>query len=284
MPKVTGEQFAAKAAELLSRNEIPYVKGGETLKGMDCQGLVRWVMRELGMVLPAQKGTNYLWRNGLSEKGSIADCTIRWGKVPLGALVFIRDYDGGEPDTYQDHEGNIWHVYVKLREGLLIHASAGNGFVLTRAFADKEIVNGGPNAYGLLEGVAYTGSRVPSDMRPWDGTDEAWDEDEGEAGDASGGAVEGVEAAPAATPEGLFNSTVTPPSSRYFAVVSTPNGGPVNMRAEPSKACKLSKEVPNGETVLVIGSVVKAGATWCRVERNSRKWYIMADYLKRGAG
>ena len=152
---ITGEMIAAKARELLTMGNIPYVNGGTSPRGMDCQGLVKWTMRELGLRADF-KGTNDIWRNYLSERGSISDCVKRHGSVPIGTLIFIRDFDGGEQARgYYDDQGNIWHVYIKIASGLLIHASASNERVLTRAFADKEIDNGGPNTYGLLDSADY---------------------------------------------------------------------------------------------------------------------------------
>ncbi len=151
---ITGAQVAEKAKSLLLMGTIPYVLGGETLKGMDCQGLVEWTLRELGMEAD-YRGTNDMWRNLLSAKGSIEDGVARFGSIPLGALIFIVDHDGGEPDTYQDDEGNAWHVYVKISDDMLVHASASNLMVTTRLFYDASIANGGPNAYGLISGVDY---------------------------------------------------------------------------------------------------------------------------------
>ncbi|MBN1778460.1 MAG: peptidoglycan-binding protein [Clostridiales bacterium] len=151
---ITGAQVAEKAKSLLLMGTIPYVLGGETLKGMDCQGLVEWTLRELGMEVD-YRGTNDMWRNLLSQKGSIEDGVARFGEIPLGALIFIVDHDGGEPDRYQDDEGNAWHVYVKISDDMLVHASASNLMVTTRLFADVTIENGGPNAYGLIHGVDY---------------------------------------------------------------------------------------------------------------------------------
>jgi cell wall-associated NlpC family hydrolase len=152
---ITGAQVAEKAKSLLLMGTIPYVLGGETVKGMDCQGLVEWTLRELGMEADFA-GTNDMWRNLLSLKGSIEDGVERLGSIPLGALIFIVDQDGGEPAKYQgDGEGNAWHVYVKISDEMLIHASASNLMVTTRLFADETIPNGGPNAYGLISGVEY---------------------------------------------------------------------------------------------------------------------------------
>jgi len=152
---VTGQDVADKAKSLLLMGTIPYVLGGETLKGMDCQGLVEWTLRELGMEAD-YRGTNDMWRNLVTVKGGIEDGVALLGSIPVGALIFIVDQDGGEPTRYQsDGEGNAWHVYVKISGDMLIHASASNLMVTTRTFADKTILNGGPNAYGLINGVDY---------------------------------------------------------------------------------------------------------------------------------
>lgn len=152
---ITGQDVADKAKSLLLMGTIPYVLGGDTLKGMDCQGLVEWTLRELGLAAD-YRGTNDMWRNLVTVKGSIEDGVARLGSIPLGALVFIVDQDGGEPARYQgDGEGNAWHVYVKISDEMLLHASASNLMVTTRLFSDQSIPNGGPNAYGLINGVDY---------------------------------------------------------------------------------------------------------------------------------
>lgn len=152
---ITGTEVANKAKSLLLMGTIPYEQGGETVKGMDCQGLVEWTLRALGMDAD-YRGTNDMWRNLLSDKGTIEEGVAKYGTLPLGTLIFIHDNDGGEPDRYQgDGEGNAWHVYVKISDELLIHASASNLMVTTRIFADQTIPNGGPNTYGLIEGVDY---------------------------------------------------------------------------------------------------------------------------------
>jgi hypothetical protein len=116
---------------------------------------VEWTLRELGMRAD-YAGTNDMWRHMLSQKGSVEDGVARLGTIPLGALIFIVDHDGREPSRYQgDGEGNAWHVYVKISDEMLVHASASNLMVTTRLFADQTIPNGGPNAYGLIAGVEY---------------------------------------------------------------------------------------------------------------------------------
>lgn len=142
------QDFANKCAELEGKY-IPYVLGAESLTGMDCQGLVKWALKQLG-IKAEFRGTNDLWRNYLNDKGLIPEY------VPIGSLLFIWE-PTGEPDRYLgDRLGNFNHVYVKIREGTLIHASASNAKVTTRAFADKEIKNGGPNRWGIYKAFNLT--------------------------------------------------------------------------------------------------------------------------------
>ena len=152
---ITGLQVAEKAKNLLLMGTIPYRLGGEDTRGMDCQGLVEWTLRELG-IKADYRGTNDMWRSMLSDKGSIEEGVTKYGEIPMGALIFIVDKDGGEPARYRgDGEGNCWHVYIKISDEMLIHASASNLMVTTRLFADETIPNGGPNSYGLIAGVEY---------------------------------------------------------------------------------------------------------------------------------
>ncbi|MBN1776630.1 MAG: peptidoglycan-binding protein [Clostridiales bacterium] len=164
---VTGEMIASKAKELCTEKknifgtvvgytpqEIPYVAGGETLAGLDCQGLVEWVLRELG-IKSNYRGTNHMWRNMLSDKGDIAYGVEKHGEIPIGALIFICDYST-VPNGYTDVP-DCEHVYIKIADKFLLHASSSNGKLAIRDFADKAIPNGGPTHYGLIRGIGYAG-------------------------------------------------------------------------------------------------------------------------------
>ena len=268
---VTGEMIAAKAKELLTMGRIPYVKGGKTPSGMDCIGLVVWTLLQCGMQINT-KGTNDTWRNGLSEKGSIEDCTIRWGNVPIGALIFIRDFDGGEKERgYIDNEGNAWHVYIKIDNGILIHASASNERVCTRRFADKDDRHGGPNAYGLAQGVAYTGKRQPGDIAPHGGGGGSL----GEPGDAR---------TPVLQPGSKAHQSEPGPGEAK--VITTTTG--LLLRKEPKEKAANIKEMPIGAVVKVLdqwGEWTKVRYVhfdgmphegWCKTRANG------VDYLQFG--
>ena len=154
---VAGQQVANEAKKLkpgiFGLGTIPYVLGGEDPKtGLDCQGLVEYCHRQCGMQM-SYKGTNDMWRRMLSEKGTIEEGVSRHGSIPVGALIFICDYNV-VPNGYSDSP-DCEHVYIKTTNNELVHASASNGKVTTREFADKAVPNGGPTHYGLVAGVDY---------------------------------------------------------------------------------------------------------------------------------
>ena len=59
------------------------------------------------------RGSNSMWRNALSWKGTEEECIKAFGCVPLGAWVFIVKNDGGEKEKgYNDSAGNACHVGI----------------------------------------------------------------------------------------------------------------------------------------------------------------------------
>ena len=90
---------------------IPYSK-------LDCQAFVEEVLKDCGVRKPDGttynwKGSNSMWRNALSWKGTIEECRTKYGDIPEGAWVFTVKYDGGEIDRgYHDNEGNAKHVGI----------------------------------------------------------------------------------------------------------------------------------------------------------------------------
>ncbi|HPJ03124.1 MAG TPA: peptidoglycan-binding domain-containing protein [Candidatus Limiplasma sp.] len=172
---VTGKQVAEKAlsyATSVKRNifgtitkieadpaRYPYKNGAEGPAEFDCQGWLEAILRALGLKV-SFAGTNDMWRNMGYEKGTIAECVKRYGKVPIGTPILIVDHNGEEPDKYQgDGEGNAWHVYIKVADGWLMHASQSNGGVSVKEFKDKAI-NGGPSHYLFPKGVTFEGVNV----------------------------------------------------------------------------------------------------------------------------
>ena len=85
---------------------------------LDCQAFVERVLFDAGCRRPDGgrynwKGSNDMWRNALSWKGTIEECREIYGAIPPGAWVFILKNDGGEKDRgYNDNQGNASHVGI----------------------------------------------------------------------------------------------------------------------------------------------------------------------------
>ena len=95
-------------------DNIPYTK-------LDCQGFVEKVLEDCGVrkadgSVYNWKGSNSMWRNALSWRGTISECLHKFGGIPLGAWVFIVKNDEGEKEKgYNDDQGNASHVGIFCR-------------------------------------------------------------------------------------------------------------------------------------------------------------------------
>lgn len=107
---ISAKKFAEQARSE-KYNNIKYEQA-------DCQGFVEKVLFDSGCRKPDGqaynwKGSNSMWRNALSWKGTLDECRNKYGEIPLGAWVFIVKFDGGEKDRgYNDSEGNAVHVGI----------------------------------------------------------------------------------------------------------------------------------------------------------------------------
>lgn len=118
MAIVTGEQFANAAQEYAVKN-IPY-------SVLDCQGFVERVLLDCG-IKKDWRGSNDMWRNALSWKGTVDECLERFGRVPIGAWLFTIRHDGKEPSRYTDGV-NAAHVGIYTARGAgAMHSTAPKG-------------------------------------------------------------------------------------------------------------------------------------------------------------
>lgn len=113
MEKIKGTAYAIQAMSD-KYTGIKYSK-------LDCQAFVEEVLKDAGVRKPDGsvynwKGSNSMWRNALSWKGTIDQCRTQFGEIPPGAWVFIVKRDGGEKEKgYNDNEGNTTHVGIYCR-------------------------------------------------------------------------------------------------------------------------------------------------------------------------
>lgn len=111
---VTGEEYA-KQAQSSKYDGLSYDKA-------DCQKFAELVLIDCGVRKPDGKpydwkGSNSMWRNALAWKGTVEECIAKYGRIPLGAWVFIVKNDGGEVERgYHDNEGNAKHVGIYVSQ------------------------------------------------------------------------------------------------------------------------------------------------------------------------
>ena len=93
--RTTGEDVAEQAVTG-GYVGIPYSK-------LDCQAFVEQVLKDLGVRKENGKpynwtGSNSMWRNHVTWKGTIEECKKKFGGIPLGAFLFLLKWDGGETE------------------------------------------------------------------------------------------------------------------------------------------------------------------------------------------
>ena len=139
----TGKDLAAAGPKYLG---TPYSK-------MDCQAFVEACLRDIGIRINLP-GSN-AWYRKMDWVGSPEECRKQFGKVPVGAFLFIWARDGKEPEKYKpDGKGNASHIGIVTETGA-IHSSASRGCVAESMFAGKTIKNGGWNMVGLWNRIDY---------------------------------------------------------------------------------------------------------------------------------
>ena len=215
---------------------------------MDCGDLINARLSEVG-VETRYKGSNALWRD-VAWRGTPEEAVAAFGSVPVGALLFIVEHDGGEVSRgYHDDLGNASHVGVKTGTGKgAIHSSASRGGVFESEFRDKTVRNGGWNAVGLLKQIDYD-RHLPGEQP----------------------ATENLPAKEEQQPS-------TPAvNAAAYAMVTASSGSTVKMRAKPSRKCDLYWDVPVGATVEIRGPETKG---WYPVRYGGRDGYMMSEFLK----
>ncbi|MBO5502546.1 MAG: hypothetical protein J6K73_08605 [Clostridia bacterium] len=260
MSQTSVKAYLAEAFALertAGERKIPYVLGGMTLSGMDCQGLCEYLLIRCG--IPRKEcnlaGSNAHYR-ACVWTGTPEACRQQFGRIPAGAWLFIVRNDGREPEKYKgDGIGNASHmgVYLGAGDGAL-HASSSKGRVSAGTFNGTS-GSGGWNRVGLCKWIDYGLDEKepagavdqPAETLPSDGD-----------GSAAG-------ASPA-----VFSD---------WAQVSTPDGNPVKLRAKPSRKSSLYWKVPNGAGVLVEGLLEVDGTTWAQVQYGNRKGFIMSEFI-----
>lgn len=209
---------------------------------IDCQKLVELMLSEVGIHknLP---GSN-AWYRYCRENGWVGtpeECRKKFGKIPVGAWLFILENNGKEPDKYKaDGLGNASHigVYIGRKDGA-IHSSSSRGCVAYSKFNGRTI-SGGWNTIGLPTALLDYGP------------------------DFGGGTPDNREEKPMETKTALV---VLPDGAK---------GSTVNMRRKNSRDSDILVRVPVGSMVTVTQDL----GDWCAIMYDGKSGYMMSNYLE----
>ena len=121
----TGIQYGKKSEDP-SYNSLKYSQ-------VDCQAFCEKVLKDLGVrksngAVYDWRGSNDMWRNAVSWKGTIAEARQKFGQIPVGSWAFMVSHDGGEiPRGYHDDQGNAAHVAIVVNQNQVRDSTKGTG-------------------------------------------------------------------------------------------------------------------------------------------------------------
>ena len=255
-------------AKDLAKSGCRYI--GTPYSKMDCQALLEKMLSDCGLKM--NLGGSNSWYRYMMDHGWVGtpeECKKKFGNIPDGATLFIReDVSASTPEQFRhDGIGDITHMGdytgmtgeemcaiaeeagVKNAEQYnfgngAIHSSSSRGKVCTSKFRGETIKNGGWNRVGLfLEQVSY----------------------------------DGINPEPGPNPE------PQPEPETEYAIVVAESGSTVKMRAKPTQECDLYWDVPIGAEVIVDGwdvSKDKKGQKWSKITWAGQQGYMITKFLR----
>ena len=91
---------------------------------LDCQGFVEAVLKDIGIrksdgSVYNWTGSNSMYRNFYQWRGSVEECINKFGKIPIGAFVYIWQSSGEQERGYWDGLGNAKHVGIYCGDNIV---------------------------------------------------------------------------------------------------------------------------------------------------------------------
>lgn len=263
--KPTGESVAAAAVQA--------VGVGYTYEEMDCQAFVEHCVKQAGGAM-SYRGSNDMARHA-AWLGTLENAKAAGKLVPGAGMLIHEDTEANLPAKYRgDGLGDFSHVGLYVGENALtdtdkngksrscdvVHSSSSMGRV-----AGSTLKNGWTHVLWFPE-IDYGEEAAPG-VEPGAGIDQ------GEAGgDASEGGMD---------MSGGLTAGIPAQSADRYAVVVSPDGGPVKLRKSASTEETLYWLVNAGARVQVERerdgwALIRAICT----DGHTRRAYMMAQYLE----
>ena len=215
---------------------------------MDCQAFVEKCLKDLGLKKDLA-GSNAWYREIMRNGwvGSPEECKKLHGFIPPGSFLFILQQDGKEPSKYQgDGIGNASHIGI--------YTALSGSEMVRIAKEDGDAIAGGYNyGDGAINSSSSRAAVCTSKF----------------SGKSINGGWNRV---------GLWNQIdygFGGNTEMNTMIVSTPDGGTLNMREQPSKNADIIARIPNGTPVDVIGTTTD----WYKLDYNGKEGWVMSKYL-----
>lgn len=136
----TGTQLA-ECALLPKWDKITYDK-------LDCQAFVEEVLKDIGVRKKDGscynwRGSNSMYRNYYSWRGTVEEAEKKFGSVPVGAFVYMWKKSGQEKVGYSDSLGDAHHVGIYCGNNIVRDSS--------RSIKNGKYVRNGVGSRSLTE-------------------------------------------------------------------------------------------------------------------------------------
>lgn len=121
----TGKQYGSQA-EKPQYDKLKYSQ-------YDCQAFCELVLRDIGVrqsngAVYNWRGSNHIWRDGVSWRGTVEEARKKFGCVPVGSWAFMVSNDGGEVARgYNDKMGNASHIAIVVNQTQVRDSTKGTG-------------------------------------------------------------------------------------------------------------------------------------------------------------
>lgn len=155
-------EFASTARRIYTDEDVPYERGGKSLKGMDSGGFIEYCLRKHG-INHSFSGTNDIYRNAGTKCLPLKEA-MKNGLVKPGCLLLHVTQNGGEPTQYRkDGKGNCDYALIAISSTEGVYPSEKRGALIKTKI---EPVRGKANVvmfckyvdYGLSDGSSDSSS------------------------------------------------------------------------------------------------------------------------------
>lgn len=130
-----------------------------TYDKLDCQAFVEECLKEIGVrksngTVYNWKGSNSMYRNYFSWRGTVEECIKEFGTIPLGAFVYMWKESGEKELGYNDGLGNCSHVGIYCGNDLVRDSTRTTRKPFRNGVGSRDMT--GFNRVTLFSGIDYS--------------------------------------------------------------------------------------------------------------------------------